>query len=113
MCVLSVFILRTFHTISCMLRLIYSVVSYLYHGLSCSYRFSPFADIETIEIRSEEEEGSGAAKKKRTYRYRVVMIRGGTELDMRGRCSAGQKVSSSCLLLIMPSFSTLLALLAF
>jgi len=50
------------------------------------------ADIETIEIRSDEEEGSGASKTRRSYRYRVVMIKGGTELDMRGRCSAGQKV---------------------
>ena len=49
-------------------------------------------DIETIEIRSDEEEGSGAAKTRRTYHYRVVMMSGGTELDMRGRCSAGQKV---------------------
>lgn len=51
------------------------------------------SDIETIEIRSDEDEGSGAAKTRRSYRYRVVMIRSGTELDMRGRCSAGQKVS--------------------
>jgi len=51
------------------------------------------ADIETIEIRSDEEEGSGAAKSRRSYRYRVVMIKGQHELDMRGRCSAGQKVS--------------------
>jgi len=50
------------------------------------------SDIETIEIRSDEDEGSGAAKTRRNYRYRVVMIKSGTELDMRGRCSAGQKV---------------------
>jgi len=49
-------------------------------------------DIETIEIRSDEEEGSGASKTRRSYRYRVVMVKGSTELDMRGRCSAGQKV---------------------
>jgi len=55
------------------------------------------ADIESIEIRSDEEEGSGASKTRRSYRYRVVMIRGGAELDMRGRCSAGQKVSTLCL----------------
>ena len=62
------------------------------------------ADIETIEIRSDEDEGSGASKARRNYRYRVIMIRGGTELDMRGRCSAGQKVPSSCLLSITHSF---------
>jgi len=55
-------------------------------------------DIETIEIRSDEEEGSGASKTRRSFRYRVVMIRGGAELDMRGRCSAGQKVCTLCLL---------------
>lgn len=53
-----------------------------------------YSDIETIEIRSDADEGeqSGAAKKKRTYNYRVVSIRGDVALDMRGRCSAGQKV---------------------
>ena len=52
-------------------------------------------DIETIEIRSDEDESgqSGASKARRNYNYRVVMIRQGTALDMRGRCSAGQKVS--------------------
>jgi DNA repair protein RAD50 len=55
-------------------------------------------DIETIEIRSDEEEGSGAAKTRRSYRYRVVMIKGSTELDMRGRCSAGQKVLASLII---------------
>ncbi|KAM9963813.1 hypothetical protein ACTFIW_007067 [Dictyostelium discoideum] len=45
------------------------------------------SDIDTIEIRSEE---SGTANK--TINYRVVMIKGDVELDMRGRCSAGQKV---------------------
>eukprot|EP01133_Synstelium_polycarpum_P012198 gene12198-14275_t len=44
-------------------------------------------DIDTIEIRSEE---STAANK--SINYRVVMIKGDVELDMRGRCSAGQKV---------------------
>lgn len=35
-----------------------------------------------------DSEGAGA----RSYNYRVVMMAGGAELDMRGRCSAGQKV---------------------
>ena len=30
-----------------------------------------FADIDTIKIRSDEEEGSGASKARRTYNYRV------------------------------------------
>ena len=49
-------------------------------------------DIETIEIRSDEEDSSGSTR--RVYNYRVVMIKSAdTVLDMRGRCSAGQKVS--------------------
>ncbi|XP_068694797.1 DNA repair protein RAD50-like isoform X2 [Montipora foliosa] len=55
-------------------------------------------DIDTIEIRSDEEEGSGATKARRTYNYRVVMIKGDTALDMRGRCSAGQKVLASLII---------------
>ncbi|XP_068691973.1 DNA repair protein RAD50.L-like [Montipora foliosa] len=55
-------------------------------------------DIDTIEIRSDEEEGSGATKARRTYNYRVVMIKGDTALDMKGRCSAGQKVLASLII---------------
>ena len=52
----------------------------------------PSSDIDTIEIRSDEDE-SGIMKSRRNYNYRVVMIKGDTALDMRGRCSAGQKVT--------------------
>ncbi|KAJ8311255.1 hypothetical protein KUTeg_011190 [Tegillarca granosa] len=55
------------------------------------------SDIETIEIRSDEEDGS-VMKARRNYNYRVVMIRGDTALDMRGRCSAGQKVLASLII---------------
>ncbi|XP_048587511.1 DNA repair protein RAD50 isoform X2 [Nematostella vectensis] len=55
-------------------------------------------DIDTIEIRSEDEDGSGASKARRTYNYRVVMIKGDLALDMRGRCSAGQKVLASLII---------------
>jgi DNA repair protein RAD50 len=52
------------------------------------------SDIDTIEIRAEPEDkgvaSSGVAR--RSFNYRVVMIKGQTDLDMRGRCSAGQKV---------------------
>ncbi|KAK2162319.1 hypothetical protein LSH36_100g02026 [Paralvinella palmiformis] len=48
-------------------------------------------DIETIEIRSDEEEGIGGANRRRTFNYRVVMIKNGVAIDMRNRCSAGQK----------------------
>lgn len=48
-------------------------------------------DIESIQIMADEEERS-ASEKRRNYNYRVVMVKNGKELDMRGRCSAGQKV---------------------
>jgi DNA repair protein RAD50 len=51
-------------------------------------------DISTIEIRADSEEASG----RRNYNYRVVMLKGDTELDMRGRCSAGQKVLASLII---------------
>ncbi|KAK3355628.1 LOW QUALITY PROTEIN: hypothetical protein B0H65DRAFT_505507 [Neurospora tetraspora] len=50
-------------------------------------------DIDTIQIRSDmESTASGAANTRRVFNYRVYMIKGDTEMDMRGRCSAGQKV---------------------
>lgn len=45
------------------------------------------ADIDYIAIRADSE-GAGA----RSYNYRTVMVCCGTELEMRGRCSAGQRV---------------------
>lgn len=48
-------------------------------------------DIDTIEIRSESGASAGADTR-RQYDYRVVMVKNGIALDMRGRCSAGQKV---------------------
>lgn len=39
------------------------------------------------QIKADAEGAAG-----RSYNYRVVMHTGGAELDMRGRCSAGQKV---------------------
>lgn len=50
-------------------------------------------DIDYIELRSDvDQQGGGRG---RNYNYRVVMVKGGTVLDMRGRCSAGQKVLAS------------------
>lgn len=49
-------------------------------------------DIEYVEIRSDVDENSSAGVRRRVYNYRVVMVKGDTALDMRGRCSAGQKV---------------------
>ena len=54
-------------------------------------------DIDYIKIASDEIERS-ANDKRRTFDYRVVMVRGNTEMDMRGRCSAGQKVLASLII---------------
>eukprot|EP01127_Copromyxa_protea_P024019 TRINITY_DN9278_c0_g1_i1.p1 TRINITY_DN9278_c0_g1~~TRINITY_DN9278_c0_g1_i1.p1 ORF type:complete len:540 (-),score=130.78 TRINITY_DN9278_c0_g1_i1:43-1662(-) len=51
-------------------------------------------DIEGIEIRAEVAE-SGSRK---LYDYRVIMIKDGVPVDMRGRCSAGQKVLTSLII---------------
>ena len=60
-------------------------------------------DIEYIEIRSEMggKTASGAAKKRKTYNYNVVMHIGAEKdliIPMRGRCSAGQRVLASLLI---------------
>lgn len=52
-------------------------------------------DIDKIEICSEHE---GSGDKKKQYNYRVVMVKGDTRVDMRGRCSAGQKVLASLII---------------
>ncbi|UKZ90639.1 uncharacterized protein TrAFT101_005644 [Trichoderma asperellum] len=51
-------------------------------------------DIDTILIRSDNETGNG----KRNYNYRLCMVKQDTEMDMRGRCSAGQKVLASIII---------------
>ncbi|KKA28826.1 hypothetical protein TD95_000300 [Thielaviopsis punctulata] len=51
-------------------------------------------DIDYIMIRSDAESATG----RRNYNYRVVMSKQGTEMDMRGRCSAGQKVLASIII---------------
>jgi len=53
-------------------------------------------DIDSIEIQSEHE--GETATGKRIHKYRVVMRKGDTYLDMRGRCSAGQKVLASLII---------------
>lgn len=48
-------------------------------------------DIDTIELVSGQQ-GETASRATRSYDYRVVMRKAGAMIDMRGRCSAGQKV---------------------
>ncbi|SMN19747.1 similar to Saccharomyces cerevisiae YNL250W RAD50 Subunit of MRX complex [Maudiozyma saulgeensis] len=52
-------------------------------------------DIDTIKIRSDEVTNTTRGK---SYNYRVVMYKQDAELDMRGRCSAGQKVLASIII---------------
>merc|ERR1712194_167418 len=49
-------------------------------------------DITNIEIQSGQDTG---ARANRSYNYRIVMSKGNTQMDMRGRCSAGQRVLAS------------------
>eukprot|EP00760_Papus_ankaliazontas_P002837 PhM_4_TR11295/c0_g1_i1/m.93343/K10866/RAD50; DNA repair protein RAD50 len=53
------------------------------------------SDIDSIEIKFDEEGATAGTSGRRNYKYRVVMRKGDAELDMRGRCSAGQKVLAS------------------
>jgi len=50
------------------------------------------SDIDYIQIKYEESGSRGS------HNYRVQMISGGTKLDMRGRCSAGQRVLASIII---------------
>ncbi|KAG5899847.1 hypothetical protein JTB14_012318 [Gonioctena quinquepunctata] len=68
-------------------------------------------DIDYIEIKTDENTGVG---KRRTYNYKVVQVKNNVELEMRGRCSAGQKVLA-CLVIRMAlaeTFSTNCGILA-
>ncbi|KAN0125486.1 P-loop containing nucleoside triphosphate hydrolase protein [Lactarius tabidus] len=51
-------------------------------------------DIDGIKIRYDSEGGAS----KRSYNYRVVMMKDQVEMDMRGRCSAGQKMLASIII---------------
>ncbi|KAI0917273.1 hypothetical protein AcW2_007450 [Taiwanofungus camphoratus] len=51
-------------------------------------------DIDGIKISSDSEGGAS----KRSYNYRVVMTKDQVEMDMRGRCSAGQKMLASIII---------------
>lgn len=52
-------------------------------------------DIDYIQIRTDEQ---ASGDKRRSYNYRVVQCKNGTEIDMRGRCSAGQRVLASIII---------------
>nr|POE80044.1 dna repair protein rad50 [Quercus suber] len=52
-------------------------------------------DVDSILIRSESET---AGKSNKSYNYRVCMVKQDAEMDMRGRCSAGQRVLASIII---------------
>ncbi|GAB0086177.1 rad50 [Sergentomyia squamirostris] len=54
-------------------------------------------DIDYIQIKTDESPLTGTDRR-RSYNYCVVMIKNSVELDMRGRCSAGQRVLA-CLII--------------
>ncbi|XP_042225507.1 DNA repair protein RAD50-like isoform X2 [Homarus americanus] len=71
-------------------------------------------DIDYIEIKTTDGVESQGADKRRIYNYRVVMIKNEIEMDMRGRCSAGQKVLASLIirLALAETFSSNCGILA-
>lgn len=72
-------------------------------------------DIDEIYIASDEIESTAESSKGAlNYNYRVVMRKGDSHLDMRGRCSAGQKVLASIIirLALAESFCTSTGILA-
>jgi hypothetical protein len=54
-------------------------------------------DIDGMKIVSDHDEQTSTTTRK-SYNYRVVMVKNDVELDMRGRCSAGQKVLASIII---------------
>ncbi|CAH0715635.1 unnamed protein product, partial [Brenthis ino] len=69
-------------------------------------------DIDYIEIKTEGSMSVDSERRK--YDYRVVQCKNGVEIDMRGRCSAGQKVLA-CLIIrlaLAETFSSRFGILA-
>nr|XP_022912399.1 DNA repair protein RAD50-like [Onthophagus taurus]XP_022912403.1 DNA repair protein RAD50-like [Onthophagus taurus]XP_022912411.1 DNA repair protein RAD50-like [Onthophagus taurus] len=56
-------------------------------------------DIDFIQIKTEQTESKGATSR-RAYNYKVIQIKNDTEIEMRGCCSAGQKILA-CLIIRM------------
>ncbi|KMQ92902.1 dna repair protein rad50 [Lasius niger] len=53
-------------------------------------------DTSSIEICTEPTEGVGSNK--RSYNYKLIQTKHGCKMDMKGRCSAGQKVLASIII---------------
>ncbi len=55
-------------------------------------------DIDFIEVKTDDVDPNADMDARRNCNYRVVMRKGHAELEMRGRCSAGQRVLASLII---------------
>ncbi|XP_073838783.1 DNA repair protein rad50 [Musca autumnalis] len=55
-------------------------------------------DIDYIQIQTEEGKDASSMDKRRNYNYRVIQSKNNSEIEMRGRCSAGQRVLASLII---------------
>ncbi|XP_016953559.2 DNA repair protein RAD50 [Drosophila biarmipes] len=55
-------------------------------------------DIDYIQVKTDEVSSDASADRRKTYNYRVVQSKNNTEIEMRGRCSAGQRVLASLII---------------
>jgi len=55
-------------------------------------------DIDYIKIKTDDLDPNAGIDKRKKVNYTVVMVKGEAELEMRGRCSAGQKVLASLII---------------
>eukprot|EP00177_Eucheuma_denticulatum_P002103 GFKZ01003754.1.p1 GENE.GFKZ01003754.1~~GFKZ01003754.1.p1 ORF type:complete len:1396 (-),score=287.32 GFKZ01003754.1:534-4721(-) len=100
--------LMAFHTLK--MNSINSTIKELWQQTYCG------TDIDDIEIVSDsgDPKTTAGSTLRRTFNYRVQMRQGQANLDMRGRCSAGQKVLA-CLVIrlaLAESFCTDCGILA-
>lgn len=63
-------------------------------------------DIDFIKIDANSPDLTSDTTKRRSYDYKVVQVKNDVEIDMRGRCSAGQKVLA-CLIIRIALAETL------
>lgn len=55
-------------------------------------------DIDYIQIKTDEISKEASADRRKNYNYRVVQSKNNSEIEMRGRCSAGQRVLGSLII---------------
>ncbi|KAH8376220.1 hypothetical protein KR200_003386 [Drosophila serrata] len=55
-------------------------------------------DIDYIQVKTEDGNTDASADRRKTYNYRVVQSKNNAEIEMRGRCSAGQRVLASLII---------------